>query len=45
MINALHLIWIIPLAMLAGVFCTALVAVNKEKTHATVFPRKKQEGK
>lgn len=28
--SALHLIWIIPLAMLAGAFCTALVAV-KEK--------------
>lgn len=26
--NALHLIWIIPLSMLAGVFCTALVAVK-----------------
>ena len=28
MINALHLLWIIPLVMLAGVFCTAIVAVN-----------------
>jgi hypothetical protein len=26
--NALHLIWIIPLSMLAGAFCMALVAVN-----------------
>lgn len=29
MINALHLIWIIPLSMLAGVFCMALVAVKR----------------
>jgi hypothetical protein len=27
--NPLHLMWIVPLAMLAGVFCTALVAVGK----------------
>lgn len=26
--SALHLIWIIPLSMLAGVFCTALVAAK-----------------
>lgn len=31
MISAWHLIWIIPLSMLAGVFCTAWVAVNKRK--------------
>lgn len=29
--NALHLIWIIPLSMLAGAFCMALVAVNNQK--------------
>ena len=28
MINALHLLWIIPLAMLTGAFCMALIAVN-----------------
>ena len=28
MINALHLIWIIPLAMVAGAFCMAIVAVK-----------------
>ena len=28
MINALHLIWIIPLSALVGMFYTALVAVN-----------------
>lgn len=27
--NALHLIWIVPLAMMAGAFCMALVAVGK----------------
>lgn len=26
--NAWNLIWIIPLSMLAGAFCMALVAVN-----------------
>lgn len=29
--NPLHLIWIIPLSMLAGAFCMALIAVNKRK--------------
>lgn len=29
MMNPLHLLWIIPLSMLAGVFCMALCAVNK----------------
>lgn len=29
MMNALHLLWIIPLSMLAGAFCMALCAVNK----------------
>lgn len=28
MINALHLLWIIPLSMMAGMFYMALVAVN-----------------
>jgi hypothetical protein len=28
--NLLHLLWIIPLSMLAGAFCMALIAVNKE---------------
>ena len=27
--NALHLIWIIPLSLAAGAFCMALVAVGK----------------
>ena len=31
MINALHLIWIIPLAMTAGAFCMALTAANNRK--------------
>lgn len=31
MMNALHLLWIIPLSMLAGAFCMALVAVNNRK--------------
>ena len=31
MINALHLIWIIPLSMTAGAFCMALVAAGKRK--------------
>lgn len=31
MINALHLIWIIPLSMLAGAFCMALLATNNLK--------------
>ena len=31
MINALHLIWIIPLSMVSGAFCMALVAVNNRK--------------
>lgn len=30
MINALHLLWIIPLSMLAGAFCMALMAVNRK---------------
>lgn len=29
--SALHLLWIIPLAMLAGAFCMALAAVNNHK--------------
>lgn len=29
MINALHLLWIIPIAMTAGAFCMALMAANK----------------
>lgn len=29
MINALHLLWIIPLAASAGAFCMALVAAGK----------------
>lgn len=29
MISAWHLIWIVPLAMVAGVIVTAIVAVNK----------------
>lgn len=31
MINALHLIWLIPLAMAAGAFCMALVAASNCK--------------
>jgi hypothetical protein len=31
MINALHLLWIIPLSTIAGAFCMALVAVNNRK--------------
>ena len=31
MINALHLLWIVPLSVFAGMFYTALVAVNKRK--------------
>lgn len=31
MINALHLLWIIPLAASAGAFCMALVAANNKK--------------
>ena len=30
MINALHLLWIIPLSMMAGAFCMALMAVNRK---------------
>ena len=30
MINALHLLWIIPLALTAGAFLMALVAGKKE---------------
>lgn len=29
MINALHLIWIVPLAAFAGFFTAALLAANK----------------
>jgi hypothetical protein len=29
--SALHLLWIIPLSMLAGAFCMALCAVNNRK--------------
>lgn len=28
MMNALNLIWIVPLSMIAGAFCMALAAVN-----------------
>ena len=31
MMNALHLIWIIPLSATVGMFFTALVAVNNRK--------------
>lgn len=31
MINAWHLLWIIPVCLLAGAFCMALVAVNNRK--------------
>ena len=31
MISTLHLLWIIPLSATAGMFCTALVAVNNRK--------------
>ena len=30
MINALHLIWIIPLSAIAGVICYACIVVGKE---------------
>lgn len=30
MIHALHLLWIVPLAMAAGAFCMALAAVNRK---------------
>ena len=30
MINALHLLWIVPLAVIAGAFCMALLAVNSQ---------------
>ena len=29
--NPLHLIWMIPLSMLAGAFCMALIAVKNRK--------------
>lgn len=29
MISAWHLVWIVPVAMMAGVIVTAIVAVNK----------------
>ena len=29
MISAWHLVWIVPLSMMAGVIVTAIVAVNK----------------
>jgi hypothetical protein len=32
MINALHLLWIVPLSATVGAFCMALVAVNKADT-------------
>jgi hypothetical protein len=28
--SALHLLWIIPLSMMAGAFCMALMAVNRK---------------
>lgn len=31
MMNALHLIWIIPLSMAAGAFCMALVAAGNRR--------------
>ena len=30
MISLWHLLWIIPLSMLSGVFCTALVTAGKD---------------
>ena len=30
MINALHLLWIVPVSLVAGAFCMALVAVNNK---------------
>ena len=29
--NPLHLLWIVPLSMILGVFCTALCAINNLK--------------
>ena len=29
MINALHLLWIVPVSITAGAFCMAIVAVNR----------------
>ena len=34
MINALHLIWVVPLSLLAGAFCMALVAGGNRKKHS-----------
>jgi hypothetical protein len=31
MINALHLLWIVPLSMAAGAFCMALAAAGNRK--------------
>ena len=31
MINARHLIWIVPLAATFGAFCMALIAVNNKE--------------
>lgn len=28
--SALHLLWVIPLSMMAGAFCMALMAVNRK---------------
>lgn len=30
MINALHLLWIIPLSLVAGALCMALAAANNQ---------------
>lgn len=34
MINALHLIWVVLLSLLAGAFCMALVAGGNRKKHS-----------
>lgn len=32
MINALHLLWIVPLSVAVGMFYMALVAINRDDT-------------
>ena len=48
MINALHLIWIIPLAASAGVFCMALVVAaargDKQIQNAQELPDQENRG-
>ena len=48
MINALHLIWIIPLAASAGAFCMALVAAaakgDKQLQNAQELPTQDNRG-